>query len=212
VRSQSSVEGVRREGLVLGAVSVARSAVSLRCWVAGMSDVSRGSLRVSSSTGRHAFPDAAIVTVISLRSSLHGLARVAESIARRAAVAGRADDQSAGRARAGAARRRTLHFSRGSVVSLTCVFGSLSAGREGASKGVSNSGNLWLRTAAPQRSYPLDGAQWRSVTLHGSPERETYKQEVPGSSPGPPIREGAATRRLCRVSRADHRISPLSSS
>jgi hypothetical protein len=68
-----------------------------------------------------------------------------------------------------------------------CVFGRLGTGREGVSEGVSNFGNLRLPTAAPQRSYPLDAAQWRPVTLYGNQGRETYKQEVPGSSPGPPI-------------------------
>jgi hypothetical protein len=94
------------------------------------------------------------------------------------------------------AQCRIAHVSRGSVVILGWVFGSLCTGREGACRGACNSGNLRLPTAAPQRSYPLDAAQWRPVTMYGSPERETYKQEVPGSSPGPPT-----GRNACKSSR-----------
>jgi hypothetical protein len=101
------------------------------------------------------------------------------------------------------AQCRDTDFS-GSVVILAWVFGSLCTLREGACRGACNSGNLRVRTAARESSHPLDAAQWRSVTANGSEGRETYKQEVPGSSPGPPIISFALQRPL----RAFRRVVP----
>ena len=78
------------------------------------------------------------------------------------------------------------------------------SGRAGVGRGACNFGTQRLRTATAHRSHPLYRAQWQPVTTYGNPGRETYKQEVPGSSPGPPIRERSCyPQAFARLARAD---------
>jgi hypothetical protein len=77
----------------------------------------------------------------------------------------------------------------------------------GVSRGASNFGNERLRSVTPDRSHPLGAAQWQPVTSYGNQGRETYKQEVPGSSPGPPTPRTACTGAGCGHGRLP--LSPL---
>jgi hypothetical protein len=63
----------------------------------------------------------------------------------------------------------------------------------GASRGAKNFGNQPPRTTGPGRAHPGRVAQWRRVTTNGNKRRATYKQEAPGSSPGPPTSRSACS-------------------
>jgi hypothetical protein len=66
----------------------------------------------------------------------------------------------------------------------------------GASRGAKNSGNQRRMTTGPGSSHPSGVAQWQRVTINGNERRATYKQEVRGSSPRPPMQEEPATSRF----------------